>query len=296
MKNLFKASLLMPLLLLAGCDAAEDAYKDLLVRGDANVIFIAGQSNASGNSPWSYLETKEPEVYNKFIAGTNNVLVSYNNVLNNRHNKYFEPCKFGMGDADSLFGPEIGIADVFSKENTTTYIIKYAIGGSRLNGEWLDQNGKKHDYYNGAMNWFNQKMKYLKRNHVKTHLIGMFWMQGESDSFDPHNLSFARNHANLVNYFREDLEHYCDNGFNFVDAFISNKTIWWDYTTVNTTKENVSNSNAHNFLIKTNGEDATALDLNVKSASGEGEDGAHYSSIDEVKLGRRAGEILKANI
>lgn len=295
MKFYSRIFLLIPMLLTAGCNKTEDPNKELIVKGDANVILIAGQSNASGNTVWSYLEQKSPDVYNKFVNGNSKVLVSYSNSFE-RHNEYFEPCKFGMGDSDELFGPEIGIADIFSNDDKTTYIIKYAVGATQLDGQWLDGNGKRYKLYNKAIKWFNNKIKYLRKNGVKPHVAGMFWMQGESDSYQPQNLVFERNHTNLVNYFREDLKRYCTNDLNFVDAFISSKTIWWDHQTVNNVKEKVSKLNPHNFLIKTNGEDETALNLDVKSDCNEGDDMAHYSSLSELELGRRAGQIIKENM
>ena len=119
-----KKLLLIPsvsILLLSSCgpDTHNDKYRDLIRPGKANVILVTGQSNASGNSPWEFLHSKNPTIYSKFKNGVTNVLTSYY-VHDNNNYEYFAPTKFGMGDAESLFGPEIGIADVFSEANGFT--------------------------------------------------------------------------------------------------------------------------------------------------------------------------------
>lgn len=290
MKKLLTFFLPIISLSLVGC---KNEYKHLMNMGDANVILIFGQSNASGNSPWEYLETKNNEVYNTFKAGTDNVLVSWN-VVHNK-NKYFEPCRFGMADHTAFFGPEIGIADVFRKESTTTYIIKYALGGSNLNEQWLNKNAERGDLYNSSIDWVNKKIKYLKRNNVTPHIKGIFWMQGESDSFEGSYDKYENNLRHLINYYREDLKPYYDETLPFVDAYISNKTVWWQADEINRQKQVVADSDPNNYVIKTNGEDANALDLNVKSASSEGDDGAHYDSVSEVLLGQTIAEIIRNN-
>ena len=145
---------LVPLLLLTSCK--DDPYQNLIIPGDADVILICGQSNASGNSPWQFLEEKNPDVYAKFTQGTDNVLISWDNV-NRKGSKYFEPVKFGQGDNKAFFGPEIGIADVFSKESNTTYIFKYALGGSCLHTQWLNSHQEKGELYKNSIKFFEQK-------------------------------------------------------------------------------------------------------------------------------------------
>ena len=77
---------------------------------DTDVYLIMGQSNASGNSPYSYLETKDNESYTRLKDGIDNVYCCYYNHLST-HNDTFEKVKFGFGEHESLFGPEVGIAE-----------------------------------------------------------------------------------------------------------------------------------------------------------------------------------------
>ena len=282
------------MLLLSGC-APKDEYKHLLTKGKANIILIIGQSNASGNSPSEFLENKEPDIYSKYKVGNEKVLTNYYVHVSNYIN-YFEPTRFGMADAKNYFGPEIGIADVFNNVDETTYIIKYAIGGSTLDNEWLDTNGNRGRYYNDSINWFKEKLEYLKSNGVEPNIVGQFWMQGEGDSHSGLEIKYESNERNLIEYYREDLKDYYQDHYLFVDAYISTKTTWPSPDKVNEGKQKVADSDPYVYCIKTNGEDDTALDLNLKKSSGEGDDAAHYDSISQLKLGQEVGRIIKENI
>lgn len=291
MKKLFLLSA-VSILLLPGCNKSKDKYQNLIVPGKANVILITGQSNASGNSPWKYLETKNPEIFNKFNKGINNVLTNYYVHSSNNIN-CFEPTKFGMADSKDFFGPEIGIADVFSDENEVTYIIKFAIGGSVLDNEWLDSNGGKGKYYNDSINWFKNKLGYLETKGVQPNIIGQFWMQGEGDSHSGLEIKYENNLKSLISYYRNDLKDYYENNYTFVDAYISTKTGWPLPNDVNACKQRVADDDPFVYCIKTNGEDETAIDLDLKFHVGEGEDQAHYGCESELLLGQTVGRILK---
>lgn len=292
MKKLLVFSII-PTMLLSAC-APKDEYKHLLKKGKANIILITGQSNASGNSPCEFLESKTPDVYTMYKNGNEKILTNYY-VHSSNHIDYFEPTRFGMADAKNYFGPEIGIADVFNNVDETTYIIKFAIGGSTLDNEWLDTNGNRGRYYNDSINWFKEKLEYLKSNGVEPNIVGQFWMQGEGDSHSGLEIKYESNERNLIKYYREDLKDYYNDHFLFVDAYISTKTSWPLPNEVNKGKQNIADSDPYVYCIKTNGEDESALDLNLKSQSNEGNDWAHYDSISQLKLGQRVGQIIKEN-
>lgn len=285
------------ILLLSGCgpDTHNDKYRDLIRPGKANVILVTGQSNASGNSPWDFLQSKNPTIYNKFKNGVTNVLTSHY-VQDGRCYEYFEPTRFGLADHDSLFGPEVGIADVFSETNGTTYIIKFAVGGTRLFNDWLDSHGQRGRLYNDSVDWFKKRLNYLKSRGVQPSIVGQFWMQGEGDSTDEWGSVYGSNLKNMISFYKEDLQDYYQDHYTFVDAYISTKTVWPNPTLVNQQKQMVADSDPNVFCIKTNGEDETAINLDVKSHSGEGNDEAHYDSQSEVLLGQRAGQIIRENI
>lgn len=294
--NKFVPFAFIPALLLSGCGKPQvDEYRDLIRPGKANVILITGQSNASGNSPSEFLQSKNHYIYNKFSAGVTNVLTSYY-VQDRRNNEYFEPTRFGLADHDSFFGPEIGIADVFSEANEFTYIIKFAVGATRLYNDWLNSKGQRGRLYNDSVDWFKKRLNYLKSKGVEPNIVGQFWMQGEGDSTDECGSVYASNLTNMISFYKEDLKDYYNDYYTFVDAYISTKTVWPNPTLVNQQKQIVADADPNVFCIKTNGEDETALNLDVKKHSGEGNDAAHYDSQSEVLLGQRAGQIIRENI
>lgn len=284
-------------LLLTSCNniPKEDKYGNLIRSGKANVILITGQSNASGYSESSFLQSKNPYIYNKFREGVTNVFTSYY-AQDKRRNEYFEPTRFGLAESDSMFGPEIGVADVFSEANGFTYIIKFAVGATKLQGDWLNSNGERGRYYNDSIDWFQKRLNYLESRGVEPNIIGQFWMQGEADSTKELCTSYGSSLKNLISFYRNDLQKYYDDHYTFVDACISAKTSWPNPEVVNEQKQKVSDADPNVFCIKTNGEDETALNLDVKSHSGEGDDTAHYDSQSQVLLGQRAGQIIRENI
>mgnify|MGYP003292677458 CR=1 FL=1 len=288
--------LFVPVLALTSClKTHDDKYKDLIKPGKVNIILITGQSNASGNSPWEYLESKNPTIYNKFKDGNTKVLTSYY-VQDRKNYEYFAPTSFGMADHKSLFGPEIGIADTFLESEETTYIIKFAVGATRIFNDWLDGKGNRGKLYNDSVDWFKKRLNYLKANGVEPTIVGQFWMQGEGDSTDEWGSVYASNLKNMISFYREDLKDYYNDHYTFVDAYISTKTVWPNPTLVNQQKQMVADADPNVFCIKTNGEDETALNLDVKCHSEEGNDAAHYDSVSEVLLGQRAGQIIRENI
>lgn len=290
MKRILSISILS-MILLASCGDPVDEYKHLLKPGKANVILITGQSNASGNSPWSFLETKSPDIFNKFSKPNEKVLTNYY-VHSSNYLNFFEPTRFGMADHEKTFGPEIGIADVFSSSSTPTYIIKYAIGGTTLDNQWLDTKCNRGELYNDSIEWFKKQINYLKKFDIEPTIIGQFWMQGEGDSHSGLEYKYEQNLRSLISYYREDLKEYYQDHYIFVDAYISTKTSWPNPGPVNEGKQKVADSDPYTFCIKTNGEDETAINLDVKAHENEGDDLAHYSCLSEILLGQTVGKIL----
>lgn len=130
-----------------------------------NVYLIMGQSNASGNSPYRFLEVKKPDIYNKFSnGGVKNVLTTYDNYF--WKDEEFKPTTFAMADqfwedGPYSFGPEVGIADILSAKKETSYIIKAACSGTSLSHQWLDVYGNKNELYEYMINFIKKQMQLL---------------------------------------------------------------------------------------------------------------------------------------
>lgn len=287
----YKGLLFLFPLVLTGC-AKSTYYRPKTL--DPNIIYddvylIMGQSNASGVSPQSFLAESEPTIYQKYTQGNSKVLISYD--CDNRIETNFVPTRFGLGNTEDFFGPEVGIAEKIEQEKTT-YIIKASFSGSCLQTEYIDSKGKTYKYYDRFSAFIEQQLKTLGSQGKHPRLRGMFWMQGESDSFlESYKYKSAQEY--FLNYLRSDLNEWIYEYFNFVDAYIFTRGICWvKPEIINECKQQIADENEHCYCIKTNGEDSNAIKLYLKCETGEGDDLAHYDSKSELLLGFTAGEYL----
>ena len=284
--------LLVPLLSVTGCKKKVPDPKpvDPEVKYD-DVFLIMGQSNASGVSPYSFLETSNPEVFTKYSAGNEKVQISYDVYSSIESN--FVSTKFGQGHDENYFGPEIGMAEKFANVYDTSYIVKATLSGSCLQTQYVDKNGGKYDLYNRFVMFIQNQVTKLEEMGKNPRIRGVFWMQGESDANDTLCSTYAQATQHFVDYLKTDLNKWIYGYFNFVDAYISTKSIHWKNPgVVNDQKQSIADSNEHCYCIKTNGEDETAISLDLKFETGEGEDYAHYDSRSMLLLGETAGTLL----
>ena len=283
--------ILASLITLCGCkkEPIEPKPLDPGVHYD-NVYLIMGQSNASGCSPYSFLETSHPDVYAKYSVGNEKVKISFDEVSQTETN--FVNTKFDQGHCAGYFGPEIGMAETFSAFDETSYIVKASLSGSCLQTQYVDRYGNKYEYYDRFITFIKNQVGKLELDGKNPRIRGVFWMQGESDSSDlVYNYGQAQQH--FYEYLLEDLNKWIYGYFNFVDAYISTKSKHWPHPVeLNAQKQGFCDRNDHCYCIKTNGEDENAISLDLKFESGEGEDYAHYDSRSMLLLGKTAGTYL----
>lgn len=282
--------------LLCLCSCSEDfVYNpqplDPSVHYD-NVYVIMGQSNATGISQASFLATKSPEVYEKYSAGNPNVLIAAD--VDGHVYKDFQPVRFGFGADEGYFGPEIGISDILSEANETTYVIKATWSGSSLQADYMDKNGNTYRLYDRYVPFIKNQIKKLKDNGKNPRIKGLFWMQGESDSLDGLCETYGQAFDLFMNGLKQEFYDYIYGYLNFVDANISTRSPHWpNPNIINYQKQIYSESNEHSYCIKTNGEDEFALNLILKSETeDEGDDKAHYCALSMLDLGREAAKYL----
>ena len=159
--------------------------------------------------------------------------------------------------------------------------------------QYVSYEGKKESLYKRYIKFITEQLKSLEANGKHPRVRGVFWMQGESDSFLDYKAKYQEAEQHFYEYLRHDLNKWIYEHFNFVDAYIYDHGICWvDPDIINACKQRFSESNEHCYCIKTNGEDETAITLYLKSETGEGEDLAHYDSKSMVLLGKTAGEYL----
>ena len=246
MKPLRPLILLTLSIFLIGCDRST-SYKPKKLDPNTqydDVYLLMGQSNASGCAFQSYLETKAPEVFAKYTTGTDKVMISYD--CDERIENNFVPTQFGFGNNAECFGPEIGMAEVLSKQEGTSYIIKATYSGSCLLTEYVSVDKNKQKLYKRFISFIKQQLKTLVKQGKTPRVRGVFWMQGESDTFVDDPTKYRDGEQLFLEYLRHDLNPYIYEYFNFVDAYIFTRGICWVHPEIiNDCKQRLADENEH---------------------------------------------------
>ena len=261
----------------------------------ATVIFLAGQSNASGCSRDEYLKKNvSQEKYSEYERGYDNVYINYFATGTNRSDGFVR-CGKEQGEAGGFFGPELGLAESLSAKypDRTFFIIKYAWGGSNLYGQWRSPSafGKTGELYDAFVKYANMSIEYITSKNYDVRIEGMCWMQGESDSIGKENAkAYEKNLTKFIKDVRGEFSTYAaEDGIAFIDAYIAeNASYWIHYEIVNECKKQVAAASDLNSVI-----DTVSAGLTCQ-AEPEGEpDLAHYDSLSQIKLGHLFAEELE---
>lgn len=234
--------------------------------GQANVIILAGQSNAYGASPTNdkynigstYNDKTFSNVKIRFrninaVADSTDTTGGYKwKIL--RENSNFQQYNVKVaGENELRFGPELGLAKYLEEKypGEEFYIIKFTAAGTLLNGQWFaaDANGMDNwglvsdmgaYLYDQMKAYVTESIGMIKASTNKQVVIQSFmWVQGESDSGSPGLASSYQAYEQLlVNSVRADFAEYSvSSGISFVDYAISEKneygkdTKMWPYGT-----------------------------------------------------------------
>lgn len=259
----------------------------------ARIIFLAGQSNASGCSLDEYLQKNvTEEKYAEYRNGYDNVYINYLSGLN-RSNEFVK-CATLQGEIEGGFGPELGLAEKLSElyPGETFFIIKCAWGGTNLYEQWLSptSKGKTGELYRQFVAFAKTSINYLISKNYDVKIEGMCWMQGESDSFMiESSTEYGKHLENFIKDIRKEFSKYAaEDGIAFVDAYIAPNPIFWVYYEgVNLGKTEVSNLSHMNALV-----DTIAAELDCTKEPEGTPDIPHYDSLSEIKLGHLFAEEL----
>lgn len=272
--------------------------KDTLPDGEgkrAQVIFLAGQSNASGCSLDEYLKKNvSEEKYAEYQSGYENVYINYLSGAN--RSGEFVKCATLQGELAGSFGPELGLAEKLHElyPDEMFFIVKCAWGGSNLFEQWLSPSseGQTGELYKQFVAYVETSVKYLKSKNYNVQIEGMCWMQGESDSFSVENSEQYGEHLNnLITDVRKKFSKYAaEDGIAFVDAYIAPNPIFWVYYEgVNKGKDEVAALSEMNVLV-----DTISAGLDCSQEPEGTPDIPHYDSLSEIKLGHLFAEEIAA--
>ena len=270
---------------------------DTLPEGEnkkTKIIILLGQSNASGCSLVEYLkENSSKNDFARYQNGYSNILINYS--IDNMHftsNGEFKKTDLTCGCGNGFFGPEVGMADLLSKQylDEKIFILKFTMSGYSLNHHWLNKRARG-DIYNACIKFLKVYLDYLLEKEYDATVDAICWMQGESDTtYEKANL-YLDNQIAFVSYLREDLKEYQnENGIYFIDAGISSSPYCLPaYKEINNAKVEFSKLSPLNKYFSTIDNGLTTL----YEPSYEPDLG-HYDALSEIKLGNLfAQEIIK---
>jgi hypothetical protein len=184
----------------------------------------------------------------------------------------------GLGGNSSCFGPEItfcrDIVDVQPGEDIV--FVKYAVGGTNLWNDWRPTDGVQ---YINFMNAVDNALLSVSEPEI----IGMIWMQGESDAWSLHStLEHAQEYQqNLTNFIQSVRADLGVPDLPFVIGRISQSHLWIWRDIVRQAQVNVSQTVPNTALVVTD-------DLPLLT------DNMHYNASGTVTLGTRFADAANA--
>jgi hypothetical protein len=184
----------------------------------------------------------------------------------------------GLGGGSSYFGPEItfcrDIVDVQPGEDIV--FVKYAVSGTSLWNDWRPTYGVQ---YINFMNAVDNALLSVSEPEI----VGMIWMQGESDAYPPHStLEHAQEYQqNLTNFIQSVRVDLGIPDLPFVIGRISQSSVWTWRDIVRQAQVNVSQTVLNTALFTTD-------DLPLKS------DNMHYNASGTATLGTRFADAANA--
>jgi len=287
--------LLSPLILSATSCATNSASQNV------DVVIISGQSNGVGCTYSLYLpDTVGNDRYEEFFTGYSDIQIAYDCWTKdwpatgitfiphqNRSKKdTFVPTRLGQGNGPSTFGPEIGIAEALHKKYANKlFLIKFACGGSNLKDDWAQRNSP---LYGKLIDYVKKQMNNLKEMGYIPTIKAFCWMQGEGDSYPGYYSVYQNNLRIFTTNLREDLKDLSGNKeLPFIDAGISDSSVWEHPREVNEAKVAFAEESENNIFI-----DTIAAGMHTNQEPDE-VDECHYDSESEVLLGHLFAEAFE---
>ena len=283
MKNKLYLLLITPILFATGCGQSSSSKK-------IDVVIISGQSNAVGctyircldEAKYAKYSNGYPEIqiaYDCWTVDKNGVTVNYYQQNSSKESNFVDVA-LGQGNNVSTFGPEIGIAEALHEKYANKLcLIKLACGASNLKYDWMTKSSRMHVE---LVNYVQKQIDNLKKKGYNPTIKAFCWMQGEGDSYEPEYFdTYQSNLRRFVNAIRSEFKPYTgEKDLPFIDAGISNASVWPMPEKVNDAKRAFAEESENNYFI-----DTIAAGLHTDTEPPEKPDLAHYDSESEIMLG-----------
>ncbi|WP_298365797.1 sialate O-acetylesterase [uncultured Lutibacter sp.] len=209
MKNLINLVFFLLLFNITSCAQKKDVH----------IILLAGQSNMAGHGDYEILDASLKKRLEK-VADRVLLSTSDNPKIAPRPLSYYTT-EIEKYDFNKHFGPELFIGLTLAEANPKQeyLLIKKAVGGTSLYGAWstdwsaekneLAERGvrKKLKLYKAHLQNINANLTRLKKEGKTYKIIGLAWMQGESDTNKEITASsYQKNLQQLINGYRKQLK------------------------------------------------------------------------------------------
>jgi hypothetical protein len=242
------------------------------------IYLLGGQSNMVGwASPSSDLPLplQQPQADVMIYAGAE---------VDPAYAGYWSNLRPGFGLYRTYFGPEITFGrDMADKLGEKIALIKHAKGDTNLYYDWRPHdsgNGGAGYMYAGFTDTVANALASLDPNY-EPEIVGMIWMQGESDAFRSDGLmkalAYEENLTNFIQSVRSDLGMP---DLPFMIGQISDASIWTYGDIVQQAQFNVSQTVSNTALVVT-------TDLGLTDVYNQ-----HYDSNGIMTLGTRFAESM----
>lgn len=173
-----------------------------------NVVLLGGQSNMDGRAPGADLPTSPVDLQ----AAQTDVLLYHGDAYGNAYLPAdtwidLEPGSGSQNASARQFGPEItfgrSMADADTSRNFA--LIKYARGGTSLSTDWDPSTGSQYTLFQDLV---ADGLAVLTAQGDTYEIIGMLWMQGESDDTEAEANAYQ---SNLTDFIADVRGRYGDN-------------------------------------------------------------------------------------
>ena len=277
----------------------------------ANIVVLAGQSNAVGVGHSKYLaEHFGEDKYHEYKDGYSAVKISF--YSHNYKSGGFVPVTLGLAEKGrDTFGPEVGIAEYFTEKHPgeELFIVKCAFGGMSMfqdflspsGGETYDPEAYADQYedivkeffagkpiragwcYNELVRIMHESIDHLSSEGYEPKIKGFCWMQGESDAGAEWCLTpYIKHYDAMISDFNAEFASWLEDCI-YVDAGISES--WLFYKEMNRMKEDYAAASPNRRYIDTIAQGI----ITAKEPHGN-VDIYHYDSDCVIKLGRLFAE------
>ena len=219
-----KRALLAALLLASATALFNETAKAAELDADTatlRVFIFAGQSNMEGADS----KVKDIHRFPPFVGldmPQDKVLFSYNI---GREDKLTSKGWVALQPVGTMVGPELSFARRVAQETGAPIaIIKCAVGGTTLGGDWNPNDPSGFKLYPLALELVRTSLAKLDRKKVPYRIEGFMWHQGENDMFDKKfKPAYGENLKFFLASWRRDLE---TPGLKFYIGELCTKTVW----------------------------------------------------------------------